>query len=484
MSATDAHALLAEVFEANASKRLLRASDGRELSYAQFLEAAKKIARHLVRRGLQPGSRLLTQLENSEHVLELYLACALAGVVACPIDPLMPAQRAAVLKSRFAPALVVDAGVLGELLAADAPADTPLPATSEDADFLVVYSSGSTGEPKGIVHSLRSMTRSAISFAALSGLNADSVVYHHFPMFYMAGIFNQFFCPLVAGGSIVVGPKFSKVQMLRFWEAPMASGVNCLTLTPTMALSLVQLFRRDARLLEHLSRYQAVVATGGPLYRSIAERFLDTFKAPLRSCYGVTEVGGSITFQSWEDALAAQSVGGAAAETEIKAGSEETPAEIMVRTPFMAKGYLAKSGLENFCDADGFFRTGDIGYLRDGLLYFAGRENDLIKKGGEFVSTQLVEDLGLRNGLVTDVAAVGVADEFWGARLVLFYVPDRNAAEPEILAQFDRLFADGLRPIERPDKYIPVPWMPKTSIGKIVKRELVDKYTLGNGAAA
>ena len=60
----------------------------------------------------------------------------------------------------------------------------------------------------------------------------------------------------------------------------------------------------DGQLLDHLSKYQAVVATGGPLYRSVAERFFDTFKVPIRCCYGVTEVGGSITFQSWEDALA------------------------------------------------------------------------------------------------------------------------------------------------------------------------------------
>src|SRR5207302_11496736 len=102
-----------------------------------------------------------------------------------------------------------------------------------------------------------------------------------------------------------------------------------------------------------------------------------------------------------------------------------------------------------------------------------------VKKGGEFVSTQVVEDLALRTRLVTDVAAVGVPDEFWGAKLVLFYVPQADASESEILTALDRLFAEHLREIERPDKIIPVPWMPKTSIGKIVKRQLVDTYTLG-----
>jgi len=120
--------------------------------------------------------------------------------------------------------------------------------------------------------------------------------------------------------------------------------------------------------------------------------------------------------------------------------------------------------------------------VQDGRLYFTGREGDLVKKGGEFVSTQLIEDLALRSTLVTDAAVVAVSDEFWGTLLVLFYVPHADASEQDILAEFGRLFSDGLRDIERPDKIIPVPWMPKTAIGKIVKRELVSKYTLRPGA--
>ena len=481
---TNARAWLESTFERNASQRFLIAADGTETTYAQLLDQSRGIARNLIARGLKPGNRLMIQVENSGHLLALYLGCALSGMVACPVDPQLPPRRAATLKTRMAPALLIDDGELAKLLAAPAQPDAVLPELSDDADFLIVYSSGSTGEPKGIVHSLRSMTESALSFAALSGLNADSVVYHHFPMFYMAGIFNQFFCPLVAGGAIVIGPRFSKLQMLRFWEVPMRLGVNCLTLTPTMALSLAQLYRRDGQLLDHLSKYQAVVATGGPLYRSIAERFFDPFKVPLRGCYGVTEVGGSITFQSWEDALAFESTGSFDPGIEVIGGSQDKPAEVLVKTPFMAVAYLINGERTQVCDDKGYFHTGDLGYVSDGLLYFVGREHDLIKKGGEFVSTQLVEDLALRNAQVTDVAVVGAEDEYWGARLVLFYVPAANAAEPEVLAEFDRLFADGLRPIERPDKIIPVPWMPKSSIGKILKRELVEKYTLTSRAAA
>jgi acyl-CoA synthetase (AMP-forming)/AMP-acid ligase II len=311
-------------------------------------------------------------------------------------------------------------------------------------------------------------------------VGADTVVYHHFPMFYMAGIFNMFFTPMCGGATIVLGPRFSKSTMLRFWELPQKHNVNCLTLTPTMAHSLCQLYRRDDKLLAHVGKYQSIVGTGSVLYQSIAQRFLATFRVPLRTCYGVTEVGGTITYQAWEDALAFQSMGGWAKSTEIVAGQEGAPKEILVKTPYMAKSYLIKGQYQKVGDAEGYFHCGDLGYIKEGTLYFTGREHDLVKKGGEFVSTQMLEDLALKNPHVQEVAAVGVPDEFWGASVVLFYVPQRDDAnEAEILPVFDKLFADGLRDIERPDKIVPVPWMPKTSIGKVVKRELLDKYSVG-----
>jgi long-chain acyl-CoA synthetase len=396
----------------------------------------------------------------------------------------MPAKPLERLGAALSPALGVDDARLAALREPPARPDVDLGVGAHDEDFLVIYSSGSTGEPKGIVHSLASIVGSARSFATLAGMGETTRVYHHFPMFYMAGIFNLFFCPLVAGSTIVVGPRFSRSQMLRFWELPIRHGVNCLTLTPTMAHSLCRLYRRDDQLLEHVAKYEAIVSTGSALFPSIAQRFLATFGVPLRTCYGVTEVGGTVTFQGWADALAGESMGTWAATTEIRAGSAAEPSEVLVRSPFGAKGYLVRGELRRAVDDDGFFHTGDVGYLSEGRLFFSGRTHDLVKKGGEFVSTQLVESLALRCEHVVEAAVVGVPDEFWGAKLVLFYVPQPGVAEPDIDGDLARLFGEGLREVERPDKIVPVPFMPKTSIGKIIKRDLVDKYDIGRSSRA
>ena len=205
MPVTSAQALLKDLFAADPSKRFLLAAGAKPVSYGEFYQSAVNIGRQLQQRGIKPGSRLMIQAENSEKLLALYVACALTGAVACPLDPLLPAGRAAAFQSRFAPALQIDDPLLDALSATAAAPGAVFPEVPDDADFLVVFSSGSTGEPKGIVHSLRSMMDSAASFAELSGLNADSVVYHHFPMFYMAGIF-----VLLLGSALLLAGLFAE----------------------------------------------------------------------------------------------------------------------------------------------------------------------------------------------------------------------------------------------------------------------------------
>lgn len=481
MSASSSNGNLDTIFSQFGDRVLLRLPSGEETSYSEFRKNAEAQARHLLEMGLTPGDRLLIKLENSPDLLSLYLACALAGLVACPTDPASPATRIALLQRELTPKLVVDRDTLSALRLPPGASAPALPKYDEQRDFVIIYSSGTTAEPKGIVHTVRSLTESAKAFNELTGLGDGSVIYHHFPMFYMAGIFNLFLCPVMAGATIVVGQRFSSLQMLRFWDAPKASGVNHLTVTPTMALSLCQLYRRDDSLLEHISKYQAIISTSSTLYGSIAKRFYDIFGIPLQSCYGVTEVGGSITLQGWDDALAldSNSVGRHLPIVQIRAGTNAGNAtDVLIKTPFMMKGYITRGKMISPFDDDGFFRTGDVGYCAGDSLFLTGRESDTVKKGGEFVSLPQIEDLSLSSPHVSDVAAVAVPDEYWGNKIVLFYIPTPQSDIDGVERELSDLFAQRLRQIEIPDKLIPVPAMPKTSIGKTVKRSLVERYTI------
>lgn len=479
MADTQGFAYLQDCFQRNASRTLFTLADGGTITYADAWQRAQAFAARLAELGVQPNDRVLIRLENSENFLLLYLACAIGGFVACPIDPALPDSRIAAIKKQVEPRYVCEAANQAEWTAAPGANVQLKRPTESEPDFLIILSSGTTGTPKGIVHTVQSIVESARSFAALAEHDTETVVYHHFPMFYMAGVFNLFFCPAVSGSRIVVGPRFSGAQMIKFWDAPRKHGVNHLTLTPTMALSLIQLYRTDAALLEHLERYEGIISTGSALYPGVAERFHQTFGVPLRSCYGVTEVGGSITLQTWEDAVAREAVGSYRPEVRLVAGDGPgAPAELRIKTPFMMRGYLVDGKIVSGTDSEGYFHSGDLGYLANGRLYLTGREHDLIKKGGEFVPLLMIEDIALRQPGILDAAAVAVPDDFWGNKIVLFYVPRPDHELEDIELKLGADFGAQLRKIEHPDKLIPVPRMPKTSIGKTIKRDLVKRYTI------
>ena len=144
----------------------------------------------------------------------------------------------------------------------------------------------------------------------------------------------------------------------------------------------------------------------------------------------------------------------------------------------MMKGYLSRDGITPPFDPEGFFHTGDLGYVKDGRLFVSARQGDLVKKGGEFVSLGLIENLALSLPEVAEASTVAVPDDYWGNKIVLFYVPAAGTGIDQVDGAAQSLFAAHLRKIEFPDKLIAVPWLPKTAIGKTIKRDLVARYTL------
>ncbi len=465
---------LDDLFAKYSTQTCLILSDGRKRTYRDVALRAEQQAKRLKELGVQPGQRVGLLLPHGEDHLTLYLACAMGGLVACPLDASLPEARAAKVREQLGVQFVCTAANK-EQWSALPDKSTLLGLPPDNGDFLIILSSGTTNSPKGIVHTLRSIVESARSFSALVKHDSSTVVYHHFPMHYMAGVFNLWFCPLVSGSAVAVGERFEPNSIYTFWDLPRKLGVNHLTITPTIAHALAQLFRGDDDLLDALKRYQGIVSTSSTLYDSIAKRFNDTFGVPLTGCYGVTEVGGSITLQSWEQAISRESTGYFRSEVSIKAGDPSTPGPVLVKTPFMMRGYLNQ---KSPFDADGFFDTGDLGYLKDGALFVTGRSNDLIKKGGEFISLASIEEAAMRQSNLSNAAAVAVPDEFWGNKTVLFYVTKPNADHDEVRRALEDDLRSSLRKIEMPDKLIAIPKMPTTSIGKALKKDLVDLYTI------
>ena len=469
---------LENIFKKYKNNDFIIREDGSVISYIQFWADVIKIRTKLEKFGCKKGNLLLIKIENSEEYLKLYIACMLIGIIACPIDPNLPKDRYKYIINEINPNYVIDNIEHIYKFKINNKKNHFSMKNDGIRNCLLLFSSGTTGKPKGIVHSVESLLSSSISFSAFSGINSKTIVYHHFPMFYMAGIFNMFLCPMVKGAKIVLGKRFSAKSMLDFWDIPMKNSVNHLTITPTMAISLVQIFREDKMVMQYIKNLDSILSTGSKLHRSVFEKFLLKFSIPLQNCYGVTEVGGTITYNNKEESLMQNENNVGSSSNDIKFlcnGTKNKPEEIIVKTPFMMSGYFSNGNIEKGLK-NGYFHTGDIGYLENNRLFVTGRKGDRIKKGGEFVSLAYIEDILMKTELVDELSVVSIEDSFWGNQIIVFYVKPFEISENFVNEKFVIFAQKFLTKIEMPDKYICLDEMPKTSIGKIKKKTLMNNY--------
>ena len=398
------------------------------------------------------------------------------GIIACPVDPNISSLKYEKFLTELKPKFIID-NLNQIVINTNKDHINFLSQYNLDGIFLMLFSSGTTGKPKGILHKSKSLIASAKSFSNLSELNRDSVVLHHFPMYYMAGIFNMFLCPMVSGSKIVIGNQFTKEHMLNFWEIPMKYRVNILTLTPTMAIALVKVYREDKKLHKYIRSIKSAISTGSYLYNSIFEKFGEKFSLKLQTCYGITEAGGTITYKSKNNLSLSDSVGSYDTDTEfICNGTNEFPSKVYVRTPYMFSGYFINGKYEKFL-SDKFFDTGDMGYIVKDQLYILGRIGDMIKKGGQFVSISAIENEFINISYIDELSIIPIEDEFWGSKILLFYVPKIkiDGIQVKLIKHAKNL----LDTIEQPDEYIEVDVLPKTSVGKIIKKNLIKLYKEG-----
>jgi acyl-CoA synthetase (AMP-forming)/AMP-acid ligase II len=301
---------------------------------------------------------------------------------------------------------------------------------------LTFDTSGTTGEPKSIEHTLEAMMANAKAFNADVGFNKHTRMYHCLPKTHMAGFLNTILCPTLAGGTVAFGPTFSAQTAGSFWVDFLDSGANAVWITPTIAAMLLRLNRGKPRWIHGLEH---VFCGTAPLPVKVRDEWLDTFHVPIQESYGTSE-HMLVSVQGDEDALTEHNVGRVIPGVAVEIGDNS---EIMVNgTP-----------------------TGDQGDLQDGKLTITGRIKDLIKRGGVLVSPARIEEALRSVGAMVDSAVVGQPDEFWGEKIVVF----AEGGDPEIIAMRCR---EALPKSHWPDRIEIVDKLPRNAMGKVLKGEL------------
>ena len=479
------------------------------LTYTQVWAAARQYAAVLRDRGVGPGDKVALLLPNTPHFPIAYFGVLALGGVAVPVHALLKSEEIEyVLSDSGAKALICAAPLLGEgakgaelagvpvLAVMDGTPDgieridvlaqsaTPIEALvlreAEDT-AVVLYTSGTTGKPKGAEITHLNVMMNVIASATYSfDITQDDVVLGCLPLFHTFGQTCCMNTSFFVGASVVMLPRFDGAQALELLvknECTIFMGV------PTMYVALVAAGKAS----ELRPSLKSALSGGAALPEAVLEEFEQVFGTKVLEGYGLTETSPVATFNQKSFEPRPGTVGKTiwGVETEIaKAEVEERIellptgelGEIVVRGHNVFKGYLNKPDATAAAIVDGWFRTGDLGTKdEEGYVRIVDRKKDMVLRGGYNVYPRDVEEVLLRHPAVGQVAVIGVPDPQYGEEVCAVVV--RDPAGGEVTEDELRSWSkEKLAAYKYPRRVVFVDALPLGPSGKVLKRELVAEY--------
>lgn len=501
MSNKNLYQLLASRFPTNATDIAIETPQGQRWSYRDLDDETGRLARLFHSLGLREGERVAVQVEKSPQALFVYLACLRAGLSYLPLNTAYQSPELAFFMSDAQPSLLIgrpeasreleilarrntiphvfSLGVDGtgslleqsHRLTTDYPA---VPCTGEETAALL-YTSGTTGQPKGARLSHANLAANALTLQTAWGFTASDVLLHALPLFHAHGLFVASHCTLLSG---------SKMLFLSGFEAStVVASLPRATVFMGVPTYYTRLLAQPGLDRHRCAAMRLFISGSAPLPEGTFLAFQERTGHRILERYGLTE-----TLMNSSNPLHGQrkpgSVGMALAGVFIRivddAGQRLGPGEvgeIQVKGPNVFCGYwrLPKRGREDFTD-DGWFRTGDLGkWDTEGYLTIVGRRKDLIITGGYNVYPKEVESYIDRLPGVQESAVIGLADSDFGERVVAVVVP--TPADPELTA--DTLVAtlkQSLANYKVPKAVFFVDELPRNAIGKVQKNVLRERF--------
>jgi 2-furoate---CoA ligase len=476
---------------------------GIRLTYAQWYARVSSLVASLDRIGLKPGDHLATVLQNCEPAATLHWACQLAGVVITPINWRVKAEELdyclgdsgaravvyqdvsahAVNTSKHASALIriclgsdEAAGVLAFDRLAAVPARDARPRVGAEAWSVMLYTSGTTSRPKGVPRRHCAERAAGIAHVAQNLYRRGERTLGVMPLYHTMGVRSLIAMSLI-GGTFVCLPRYDASQALAAIEA---EAITNLYLVPTLYHDLVHAPEFAST---DISSVRKLGFAGASMTDGLLKTLNDAFRPDLFvNHYGSSEI---YTFTIDQDAPAKPGSAGKAginqqirvvrlnAETaeDLAEPNEEGEVIALLAGDESFEGYWRRPDADAKALRDGWYFTGDTGFVdRDGDLFVTGRVDDMIITGGENVSPVEIEScLSLHPG-VLEVAVVGLADEKWGQVVTAFVRRGRPVTEQDLEAYCR---TSGLANFKRPRRFVFVDALPRSPVGKLLRRLLV-----------
>ena len=466
-----------------------------DFDFAKFWRRVERVTGHLqVTHGLKLGQRVAWLGLNHELQLVTLVACARLGLIFMPLNFRLAVAELQVVLQDAKPSILIhdewhaNAVVtlasdvpqscrLESLIATSSAKNLALPAVDDGLDVLLVYTSGTTGLPKGAVHSQAALLANAKASDEAHGFKPTDIVLSTLPLFHVGGLCIQTLPALLAGVSVHLQPRFDASA----WLTGVSQGE--LAQRPTLSLLVPATMRA---VLDHaqwpsldLQSLRGIMAGSSTLPEAYLEKFHER-GVPVGQIYGSTETGPVSVILKFQDAIQRMGFAGwPHANLELQLRNSEgqvvnqgETGEVCVRGPNVMRGYwLATSQAAGEGLKDGWFHTGDMGYLdATGCLQIVGRNKDMIISGGENIYPAEIENaLATFPGLL-ECAVVGLPDERWGEVPVLALVRAATAeghklSEKAVKAHLEAKIAR----FKLPRRVVFREELPKSALGKVQK---------------
>jgi long-chain acyl-CoA synthetase len=486
----------------------------RRLTFADFNLRVNRVANALRGLGIGKGEKVATILDNSIELLEVYHAVAKTGLVVVPLSPLLRGEGlsnllrdsdavAVISERKMAPHLdVIRAGLPAipgdryllidssdtpgyrayhDLVAQAADSEPAFTLIERDDPFNIIYSSGTTGLPKGIVHTHAIREAYCTGFGLSYRIHPESVILHSGSL-----VFNGAFLTLMPawfqGCTYVLQESFDARRMID------AIGRERVTHVMTVPSQIIDLLHQSDFDEHHLPALEMVCSVGAPLLLEHKQEVVRRLPRRFYELYGLTE--GFVTILDRDapsDKIGSVGVPPPGYELRIRdEGGRDLPAgqvgEIVGRGPIMMPGYYKRPDLTAAAIKDGWLHSGDLGYMDDdSFLFLVDRKKDLIVSGGVNVYPRDIEEVVVRHPAVADVAVFGVPHDRWGETPVATVVlrpgasatPDaiRDWVNERVSARFQKI--DAVRIVAA---------LPRNVAGKTLRRVLQQAYLDGENS--